>query len=119
MKYSVGIDIVDVKRIARLMREQGFLKRVFTDNELKACLSRRSPEMGLSRIFAAKEAFFKAMNPGRGGRGVRWKDIEVGISRGKNTILYKDKDGQKAFNKKVHLTVAGTRSVAIALVVAE
>ncbi|MEK6531087.1 MAG: holo-ACP synthase [Deltaproteobacteria bacterium] len=116
MKYSIGIDIVDVKRIARLMRDHGFLKRVFTDDEIKACLSRRSPEQGLSRIFAAKEAFFKAMNLGR---GVRWKDIEVGISKGKNTILYKDKDGQKAFNKKVHLTVAGTSSVAIALVVAE
>ncbi len=116
MGHSTGIDIVDVKRIARLMRREDFLKRVFTEAELSACLSTRFPERGLSKIFAAKEAFFKAMNTGR---AMRWKDMEVGIFKGRNTILYKKTAVGKAFNKKIHLSVAGTDSFAIALVVAE
>jgi holo-[acyl-carrier protein] synthase len=70
----VGVDLVEVARIAELMARYGerFHWRVFTDSELRACGNR--PER-LAARFAAKEAVSKALGTGIG--RVRWRDIEV------------------------------------------
>lgn len=70
----VGVDLVEVARIAGLMAQYGerFRRRVYTDAELETCGSR--PER-LAARFAAKEAVSKALGTGIG--RVRWRDIEV------------------------------------------
>jgi holo-[acyl-carrier protein] synthase len=70
----VGVDLVEVERIAELMARYGerFSRRVFTEAELMACTNR--PER-LATRFAAKEAVSKALGTGIG--RVRWRDIEV------------------------------------------
>jgi holo-[acyl-carrier protein] synthase len=70
----VGVDLVEVERIAELVAGYGerFRCRVFTGAELEACGNR--PER-LAARYAAKEAVSKALGTGIG--RVRWRDIEV------------------------------------------
>jgi holo-[acyl-carrier protein] synthase len=70
----VGVDIVDVGRIARLRETYGehFLKKVFTEGEIKYALGKRRADESFAARFAAKEAFMKAM-----GRRLEWREIEI------------------------------------------
>ncbi len=60
-----GIDIVEVKRIARLAQtyRERFLNRVFTPQELTYAFKRKNPFVHLAGRFAAKEAGVKALAP--------------------------------------------------------
>ena len=61
----VGIDIVDVRRIETLMVNRRFLKRVFSDNEIKYCSSFKNSSERFAARFAAKEAFMKCLTDGK------------------------------------------------------
>lgn len=72
--HQIGVDIVEVDRLRQAVERWGerFLRRVYTDGELRACGS-RLPE--LAARFAAKEAVMKALGTGR--QGVGWQEVEV------------------------------------------
>jgi holo-[acyl-carrier protein] synthase len=78
MIYGIGVDLVDIRRIARAIQRwrERFINRVYTAREIN--LSRHSPRLAsfLALRFAAKEAFSKAMGLGMR-RGIRWRDIEI------------------------------------------
>ncbi len=69
MIVGVGLDVVDVQRLAvALQRTPTLARRLFTDGE------RDLPVASLAARFAAKEAVAKALGaPG----GLRWTDAEV------------------------------------------
>ena len=71
---SVGVDIVEIKRIESAVNrgKERFLKRVYTQTELSAC-HYRPPS--LASRFAAKEAVMKVL--GTGGTGIAWREIEI------------------------------------------
>jgi holo-[acyl-carrier protein] synthase len=71
---SVGVDIVEIKRIESAVnrRRERFLRRVYTETELKTCHDRVSC---LASRFAAKEAVMKVL--GTGGTGIAWREIEI------------------------------------------
>lgn len=78
MKLAVGIDLVQVSRIAESLEQFGerFLRRVFTEGEIAYATS--APALTHQRLaarFAAKEAAIKAL--GLGGHDVGWRQIEV------------------------------------------
>ena len=66
MIAGVGIDIVDVSRIERLLREYGeqFALRVLAATERAAFTASSRPVWFLANRFAAKEAFSKALGTG-------------------------------------------------------
>ena len=72
-----GIDIVEISRIKELAdRQPQSLARFFTKEELAHCATRQKTKYAsLAGIFAAKEAFFKAL--GTGFRKGKWTDVEV------------------------------------------
>lgn len=72
--HAVGVDIIEIGRIAQAVKRWGdrFLLRTYTEAELAYCRG-RAPE--LAARFAAKEAVMKAL--GTGTRGVSWRDVEV------------------------------------------
>ena len=74
-----GVDIIEIKRVEKVAFSYGdrFLKRIYTDDEIKYCRG-RAPQ--LASRFAAKEAVMKAL--GTGIRGVGWRDVEVTRKRG-------------------------------------
>jgi len=68
----IGIDIVEIARIERAVERwgQSFLKRVYTEPELKLYGSRPS---SLAARFSGKEAVIKALNA----KGIGLKEIEI------------------------------------------
>lgn len=81
MNVSCGTDIIEVERIKNDIENIGekFLKRVFTDVEIKYCESKKMQKyQHYAGRFAAKEAAFKAISGFLNDKySVCWKDFEV------------------------------------------
>lgn len=71
---AVGVDIIEVDRLARGMARYGsrFCDRFFTAREQEQCAGRAA---SLAGRFAVKEAVGKALGTGIG--DVAWKEIEI------------------------------------------
>lgn len=76
---GVGVDVVEIDRVERLLRERpSFRARVFTDEERTYCDGKTSPAGYYAARWAAREAARKALG---GIRGLRWHDISVQRAR--------------------------------------
>jgi len=79
MILGVGIDMVEVSRMDRTLKSpwaKKFFARVFSQEEVNACLRNTSPAQAFSTRFAAKEALAKALGTGFS-RGVSPLNIVV------------------------------------------
>jgi len=56
----IGVDIEKIKRFKKKLKDNSFLNRIFTDQELNYCFSKKYPEKHLASRFAGKEAVIKA-----------------------------------------------------------
>lgn len=74
VNIAVGVDIIEVDRVRKVYEHHGerFLKRVFTEIEIRQC---RGKIARLAGRFAVKEAISKAL--GTGLHGVAWREMEV------------------------------------------
>lgn len=76
MIKGTGIDIVEISRIERSLKNPKFVERIFTKQEQDYCDGRKNLASSSYAVrFAAKEAVVKAF--GTGMVGGTWKDIEV------------------------------------------
>ncbi|MDR4503988.1 MAG: holo-ACP synthase [Candidatus Scalindua sp.] len=72
-----GIDIIEVKRIERVfISHMGFLRRVFTEDEVKYCQSKKNCFQHYAARFASKEAVLKAFGTGLREK-MKWTDVET------------------------------------------
>jgi holo-[acyl-carrier protein] synthase len=78
MILGTGIDIAEVPRVAAAIERFGdrFLRRIFTENEIRYCDSKANRVERYAARFAAKEAALKALGTGWKG-GIAWTDVEV------------------------------------------
>lgn len=79
MSLRVGIDLATVDSIAESIERHGehYLKRVYTDHELRDCESSTGVVAErLAARFAAKEAAIKVLRPSES-EAVPWSSIEV------------------------------------------
>ena len=82
MIIGVGSDLIDIRRVAKVIERHGdrFLNRIFTDAERTKAESRANNEKMVvatyAKRFAAKEACSKALGTGIR-RGVWWRDMGV------------------------------------------
>jgi len=86
--FGIGADIVECLRIAQMIERHGeaFLNRVFTDQEIEFCRSRKMATQHFAGRWAAKEAILKSLGTGLR-HGIRWLDIEVrGDATGKPVV---------------------------------
>jgi holo-[acyl-carrier protein] synthase len=76
--FGIGIDVVEVERIASSMAEFGgrFAERIFTAGERAYCEAQKRPELHYAARFAAKEAVAKAFGTGIG-KELGWLDMEI------------------------------------------
>lgn len=81
MHIRTGIDIIEVNRIKESINSLGqkFLKRVFTDYEIKYCNSKNNMKyQHFAARFAGKEAIFKAISSSLKSKfEITWTDIEI------------------------------------------
>lgn len=75
---GIGTDIIECPRIGKMVENHGelFLRRVYTDREIRFCQSRKHAIEHFAALWAAKEAILKALGTGWS-HGVAWTDIEV------------------------------------------
>jgi holo-[acyl-carrier protein] synthase len=78
MILGVGSDLIDIRRIERVIARHGerFLARVFTDIERAKAERRATAGPTFAKRFAAKEACAKALGTGMRA-GVFWRDMGV------------------------------------------
>lgn len=81
MILGIGSDLVDIRRVEKVLSRHGerFVRRCFTDSEIRKSESRRAAGMHIAtyaKRFAAKEACAKALGTGFSS-GVFMKDIGV------------------------------------------
>lgn len=63
MIIGIGIDILEIGKLKRIIKfgKNGFLNKVFTENEIDYAKNKKGIE-SLATAFAAKEAVFKCLN---------------------------------------------------------
>jgi holo-[acyl-carrier protein] synthase len=124
MILGTGIDITEVPRIRESIERFGdrFLRRIFTDGEIRYCEQKATRFESYAARFAAKEAGMKALGTGWS-RGVRWRDIEVVRPKGQRpTIQFHGEAAviaAKLGTKNVALSLTHTSDQALAHVILE
>jgi holo-[acyl-carrier protein] synthase len=78
MIRAIGTDVVELDHFAEVVDRSrpGFLERLFTQSEIEHCERFKDRMASYAAIFAAKEAFLKALRTGLA-PGIRWTDVEV------------------------------------------
>jgi len=76
MTRGVGIDVVDVARMAKRIEKPEFVNLVFTETESKYCLPKKHKAQHFAARFAAKEAYMKAVGLGWT-NDADFKEIEI------------------------------------------
>ncbi|MBM3356966.1 MAG: holo-ACP synthase [Betaproteobacteria bacterium] len=124
MIYGIGIDVVEPRRISRLVEKYGerFARRVLTPLEWPAYLRTVRPVLFLANRFAAKEAFSKAM-----GTGFRYPVTLQCISvvqnaAGRPSLAFHPNLEQLVSSRGIvnhHLTISDEANLACACVVLE
>ncbi|MBZ5567759.1 MAG: holo-[acyl-carrier-protein] synthase [Acidobacteriia bacterium] len=124
MIVGTGIDVAEVPRVAAAIERFGerFLRRIFTENEIRYCDSKANRMERYAARFAAKEAALKAI--GTGWRhGVSWTDVEVRREPGgRPAIAFSGKAAEFAARlgvKRSALSLSHTKEHAIASVILE
>lgn len=110
MIVRVGIDVVEVERIARAMSKPGFLERILTPAEMEVC---RTPSRVAGR-WAAKEAIAKAI-----GIHLSWQDVEIlaDDTRAPRAAVRSEK--WSAHDQRIHISITHERHLAAAVAVLE
>lgn len=109
---DIGVDIVEIPRIAKAVRNARFLKRVFTPTEVAYCRSRKNAAQHFAVRFAAKEAVWKAVGEAK----LLHRDIQVrNRPNGKPEVIF-----PKPFAKlgrRVSISLSHGRDYAVAMAV--
>src|SRR5258708_39815403 len=124
MIVGTGVDSTEVARIRAAVERFGerFLKRVFTPDEVRYCVSKVNAAERLAARFAAKEAGMKAIGTGLR-HGITWQDVEVVRELGgRPGLQFHGKAAEFAAAlgcKRTHLSLSHTAEQAIAFVILE
>lgn len=121
---GIGTDITECLRIANMIERHGelFICRVYTDNEIAYCSSRKAATQHYAGRWAAKEAVLKALGTGWR-KGISWRDVEVAnLSTGAPTIMLHAGARDVADSlgiQRMHISISHARSHAVAYAIAE
>jgi holo-[acyl-carrier protein] synthase len=122
MIVGIGIDLIEVERVKRKIRNRVFQEKIFSPVEIAYCESKPGKAENYAARFAAKEAFLKATGLGLT-LGHDLAQLEVTADKwGKPSLKlhgrFKLQSRQKKW-KKIHLSLTHLRSVACAVVIIE
>jgi holo-[acyl-carrier protein] synthase len=113
---GIGIDLVEVPRIAEKIRDPKFLQRIFTPAEIEECQKLSHATQAFAARFAAKEAVGKALGTGIGGK-LSWHDVEILRSEsGTPTATIKSSTIKQMNKIKISLSHTENYAVAVAII---
>ncbi|MHB8079148.1 MAG: holo-ACP synthase [Candidatus Krumholzibacteriia bacterium] len=123
MILGIGIDLIEVARVARQLAADGagFRDTVFTPAEIAYCDRKHFPAQHYAARFAAKEAAFKALAL-PADFGAVWREVEVASDAGVPRLVLTGRLGGLAAARGVrraHVSLSHTQELATASVVLE
>ena len=95
---GIGVDIIKNQRIAKSIKNKGFIQRIFNKEEIISSNKEKNKVHYYAKRFAAKESFSKALGTGISGK-LSFKDI----------IILNDKFGKPFFKKTKKINSLITR----------
>jgi holo-[acyl-carrier protein] synthase len=115
---KVGLDVIEIERIARALERRGFRERCFTEAEREYCDGKANPAQHYAARFAGKEAVGKAL-----GSGVyfTWREIEIhgrpkpGVVLSGRTKAFAERVGAN----RIDLSMTHSRELAAAICVVD
>ena len=124
MILGIGTDIVDIRRIKRIINNYGdnFIKRCFSDKEIQKSNYKLNKYNFYAKRFAAKEACSKALSTGLR-NGIFWKDIEIlNNALGKPFIILHNRalfklNELSSIESKIEISMSDEKNYAIANVI--
>ena len=124
MIYGLGTDIVDIRRIRRIVNkyQYRFKKKCFHKSEIERSEKKFNSIESYAKRYAAKEACAKALGTGLA-RGVYWKDIEIINNKYGKPSINLHKNAKKFLNSnlpkkaKIEVSLSDEKDFAIANVV--
>ena len=109
---DIGVDIVEIGRIAKSVRHPRFLKRVFTRGEVAYCRARKNSAQHFAVRFAAKEAVWKAVGEPK----LLHRDIQVrNKPNGKPEVIFPKRFAKLAQRVAISLSHGQEYAVAMAI----
>lgn len=123
MIIGTGIDLIKNQRIKKLINkyDNHFLNKIYTEEEIKYCQSKKKAFVSFAARFAAKEALLKAL--GTGLRNNSWHDIEVINNKlGKPKIKLSGKTKKQAGAlkvKSIFLSISHEKEYSVAQIILE
>ncbi len=118
-----GVDIIDNIRIKNSIKNINFIKRVYSNTEVKESKKVRNKINFFAKRFAAKEAFVKSIGTGFR-KNINFKDISVkNTKNGKPQLIIKKKIKKrikkyfKMTNFKIFLSLSDEKKHSIAFVI--
>ncbi len=122
MIAGIGIDLIEVKKIAKSISSEADLRKVFTEAEIEECRLVTNSAERFAGKFAAKEALMKAI--GKGIRqGVWFTQIEVLNEERGAPYIRVSGEVETTINelgvKNIRVSVTHTRATAAAVVIWE
>ncbi|MCK5025143.1 MAG: holo-ACP synthase [Nanoarchaeota archaeon] len=107
MEIKTGVDIVYIPRVGKLMENEGFIKKAFHASECRNYSAEH-----IAGVFAAKEAFFKAI-----GKKPDWLKVEVKNQKtGRPRIIMSDELKEKHKIEDIDVSISHDKDYAIAAI---
>lgn len=117
MRLQNGVDIVAVARMEKSLQREGFLRRCFSPEEQEYICRKANPAETAAALWAAKEAFGKALGVGLSG----WAMPEAAVAYGETGAPYFALNGEAeklAEGWQLALSLSHDGGYAIAMVTA-
>ena len=96
---GIGVDIIRNKRIKTSIKNKNFIKRIFSNNEIKTSKNKNDKTSYFAKRFAAKESFVKALGTGFR-NNLNFKDIEILNDKNGKPYYFESKGISRIIMKK-------------------
>ena len=118
-----GVDIVDNFRIKKSIKSNDFIKRIYSNDEIKASKNVKNKTNFFAKRFAAKEAFVKSIGTGFK-YGINFNDITVKNNKSGKPVLILNRKLKNLLKQrlnlkkyKINLSLADENKYSIAFVI--
>lgn len=116
--FSTGIDIEKIERFEKHSTDKNnsFVKRIYTPNEIDYCFSDSKPAEHLAARFCAKEAVYKALSS-LGCQNIDFTKIEILSDENGVPFVNLDKEKYKNIEIKISLSHGNGNAIASAFAI--
>jgi len=122
MIVGIGIDLIEIEKIAKDLHSDVYLRKVFTEAEIAACRTSVNSTEHFAGKFATKEAFMKAIGNGIR-QGVWFTQIEVlNHENGQPYVQVSGEAGMRLNEldaTNIHVSITHTHNAAAAVIIIE